>query len=103
MRLAIAALDEGHVAEAAGREIADLRTLALEDGVGGDRGAQAQVPDLGAVVDAGQPLEDAVGRIARRRQVLPHRDRPGVAIEGDEVGEGAADVDADQITCHSHS
>jgi len=58
--------------------------------------------DRGAIVDAGQPLEDAVGRIARRRQVLPHGDRAGVAVEGHEVGEGAADVDAHQIACHSH-
>ena len=44
MVLAVAAADEGHVAEALGRDIGDRRALALQQGIGGDCRAK---PDAG--------------------------------------------------------
>ena len=101
VRLAVAALDEGHIAEAPRRKVGDVCALALQDGVGGDRRAEPHVADAGAVVDAPQPFEDSVRRIPGRGQVLPDADRAPVAVIGDEVRERAADIDADQVTRHA--
>ena len=85
-------------AKAARGEIGDLSALALQDRVGGDGGAEPEVADRGGVLDASETLQDAVGRIARRRQVLPDIDRAALAVIGDEIRERAADVDPHQVT-----
>ena len=48
------------------------------------------------LLDAGQ---EAVGRVARRRRRLRRHQLAGVLVEGDDVGERAAGVDADPDAC----
>ena len=50
--LAVAALDERHVAKALGGDVGDDGTLALQHGVGRDRGAEADVLDGGVDRDS---------------------------------------------------
>ncbi len=94
---AVAALDERHIAVALGGHIGNDGAFPLEHGVGGNRCADAQVFDCAHIRVPRQSGDDAGDRIARRRQILPHPDRPGLGIVGDEVGEGAADIDTQDI------
>jgi hypothetical protein len=55
------------------------------------------VRDVGAILDPAEPFEDPDGGIARRGEVLPDADRAGRAVAGDEIREGAADIDAYEI------
>ena len=95
--------DLEHRLVALGGEEAEPVDLALEQLVGGDGGAvadrrdrvtvaggQAQQPEH--LVDAGH---EAVGGVARRRGGLGGDQLAGVLVEGDDVGERAAGVDAD--------
>ena len=101
MAAPVAALDERHVAEAAGGDIGDGRAFSLQDHVGGDGGADAQMGDLLGIVDALQAVQDAVGGVFRRGQVFPGGHGAAGLIIGDEIGEGAADIDADDIASHA--
>src|SRR2546425_2161995 len=65
---------------------------ALEQGVGGDRGAVNEHGDGAGICIQGAEHPDR--GILRRRHHLPHRNR-AVLAKRDEIGEGAADVDAD--------
>src|SRR5476651_1053613 len=93
------AADLEHVLESHGREQADLCSLGLDHGVSGDRGAVYEADDLVRrhfpfalhVVHRGL---DADARIALRRRDLDETRRP-LAVASDDVGKGAADVDAD--------
>ena len=95
--------DLEHRLVALGGDVAQGVDLALEQLVRGDRGAVADRADRVAVTlrKAQQPehLVDAghepVGRVARRRGRLGGDEHAGVLVEGDDVGEGAAGVDAD--------
>ena len=95
--------DLEHRLVALGGDVAQGVDLALEQLVGGHRGAVADRADRVAVtlrkpeqpehlVDAGH---EPVGRVARRRGRLGGDQLAGVLVEGDDVGEGAAGVDAD--------
>ena len=104
------AADLEHVLEALGREQADLRALALEHGVGGDRGAVHEADDLvrptRAIPAACSPSHAFTPALGLRRVVgiLTRRITP-LAVATDDVGEGAADVDADlelPCCCHHH-
>ena len=98
---ALAHLDD--VAMAFGGEQADLGALVFEQRVGGDGGAVhdafglrkklggRQVQELGEMIQAGHHADR---RIFGRGGDLRQRGVAGV-IHCDEVGEGAADVDAD--------
>ncbi|MCZ7659792.1 MAG: hypothetical protein M5U07_18885 [Xanthobacteraceae bacterium] len=98
--------DLQHVAESLGGDDADLGALALQHGVGRDRGAVHEARDL---VGRQAPLrlhalerfEHREARIAARgRDLHDPGGRAGPAY--DDVGEGAADVDADaQVPAHS--
>ncbi len=95
---AIAPPDERHVLEAAGRHIGDRRALALEQGVGGDRGAESHPADA---VDRAEGLEaghDPFDRILGRRQVFPRLESLAVLVVGDEVRERTPDIDAQTVT-----
>ena len=95
--------DLEHRLVALGGDVAQRVDLALEQLVGGHRGAVADRADRVAValrqpeqaehlVDAGH---EPVGRVARRRRRLGGDQLAGVLVEGDDVGEGATGVDAD--------
>ncbi len=89
-----------HVAEPLGRQQAGARAPALDDDVGRDGRAMAEIADLRAV-DAGighelpQPGLDGLGGIARRGGHLEEADRAVILVHQDEVGERATDVDTD--------
>ena len=94
-----------HIAVALGRQQADRGALALQDGVGRDRGAvhDALGPaEQGRKVEAHrpgqpfQPVQHPGGLVRGRRGRLGD---PGLAlaVHGDEVGKGAAYVDADPV------
>ena len=59
----------------------------------------------GVVQQRDDALLDGLRRLLRRRQELADADRAGVLVDQDEVGERAADVDADaratgSLGCH---
>src|SRR6185436_7977671 len=88
-----------HVLEALGGEDGRHRALLLEDGVGGDGGAVDEAldvgwPGAGQGQHTGDRGADALEEVFRRARDLRQCQPPGV-VEGHDVGEGAADVDAD--------
>ena len=103
MALALAPLDERHVAKARGGHVGDRGALALEDRVGRDRGAEADVVDRPRIAGAVQAVEDAVDRVGRGGEGLPDVDRAGLGIVAHEVGERTAHVDPDQAAHASRS
>ena len=89
--------DLDHVAEAVSRNERGARALALDDGVGGERGAvheHADVAERQARLRqrAAGALDDGHLRLPRRRQQLG--DVPAPAAEQHDVGERPADVDS---------
>ena len=86
------------VAESAGRDEPALRALALQDRVGGDGGAVHDGLDgrgrRPARVDA---RHEAVGLRARSARHLGDFESTRLAVEGEHVGECAADVHADAV------
>ncbi len=102
MRLAVAALDEGHVAEAARRQIGD----ALRPCVPGWRWWRPSCRGAHGLWRRGR-------RCARSPSRIPSVGSPGVvrffqtlivplvAVIGDEIREGAADIDTHQIMRHA--
>ncbi len=101
----VVALFDAHfedVAEARGREQADLGAPAFDDGVGDQRGAVQKFSDIGELDAFGgdqfvETLERAHRGIGRRRQALVQPELAAFRIEQDEIGEGAADIEADPI------
>ena len=103
-----AAHDVDRVLVALGRDQADLRALALDQRVGADgramrqdrdplaEGVERQLEPLGRNLHGGK---HAAGEVARCRGGLGGGDVAG-AVEDDAVGEGAADVDTDEIRTH---
>ena len=99
----LAHLDD--VAVALGRQETDLGSLALEQRVGGDGGAVDDRFGLGEEPaqirrqlcgQQRQAIDQADGRIRRRRGALGDRER-ALRVDRDQVGERAADVDADPV------
>ncbi len=98
-RVADLPADLQHVAEAGGREQADAGTLFFQHRVGADRGAvdDARDPmrrDAALVDDPAQTGDDRLARIGGRGGNLEQA-RGFAVCPGDDVGEGAAGVDAD--------
>jgi hypothetical protein len=95
-----------HVAEAGSRQEPGAGALVFEDGVGRDR---RRMDDAGDAVGRGlvvldqrlQRLGDAAAVVVRRRGHLAGLDQPVVARDHD-IGEGAADVDADPVAMLRH-
>ena len=88
------------VAKAARRDQPGARDLALEQGVGGGRGAVDDGRDRGQIgVGRRERLQHAQGLVVGSRR---HLGDPHLAIPPDQhqIGEGAADVDADQAALH---
>jgi len=81
------------VFEALGRHERDAGSAALEQGVGGNRGTVNQQLDCVRRLERVQRVKQADGGILRRRHHLADFDRPIIG-EGDEIGEGSADIDA---------
>jgi hypothetical protein len=91
------------VAMARGRQQAELRALALDQRVGRHRRAVDDALGIGEqgreiaaerLRQQAQPVHDPFGRIGRGRGGLG-QDRPAALVDRDEIGEGAADIDAD--------
>ena len=92
--------DLQHVAEAGGDNQAERVDRALQERVGRDRGAVGETDQLvGGGADLAEDLVHAVdeteGGISRRARHLGHGDVAGGRIDANNVGEGAAGVDAD--------
>ena len=88
--------DLDHVAEAVGGDQRRARPLALDNGVGGERGAVHEHADVtefqaGLGECAARALDHGHLRLARRGQQLG--DEAALASEQHDVGEGPADVD----------
>jgi hypothetical protein len=99
------AADLEDVAEAARRQHADPRRLALDDRVrrhrrGVDHGGHVAAVRLALGEAASERGHEALGRVLRGRQHFDHADGAGLAVDERGVGEGAADVDADAQRAH---
>ncbi len=99
--------DLQHVAKALGRYQPDAGALVFEDGVGGHRRAVADLLDhvageAGLLEQLAQPLDDRLGIVADAGGDLLGVDG-AVGAQQDDVGEGAADIDADAISRCAHS
>src|SRR5262249_60047025 len=108
--VATLAPDLHRVAEARGGEQSRSRSLALDERVGGQRRAVDQRAHVGSeaprVVEHGDhALLHGLRGILGCGEELADLDGAGVVVDPDEIGEGAADVDADASTtrgggCH---
>ena len=90
------------VAEAARGDQAEARAAALDQGVGDQRGAVDDVADVGerqagGAQQLGEAFQRADGWVVRRGQALVQADFVAFRIQQYEVGEGAADVEADAV------
>ena len=88
------------IAHAARRDEAGARALVLQQRVGDHRGGMRQQRYIGRIDAVGiQPLADAVdhrlAEILRRGRQFGDGDAAGVLLHQGDVGEGAADIDAD--------
>ena len=100
---ALAHLDD--VAMALGRQQPDARATTLQQGVGCDRGAVDDALGFGKQCRAAstKPLRQPVESVEHAdRWVIGGRgdlfqDRPAELIDRDEIGKGAADIDADAV------
>ena len=91
------------VAEPLAHQHAGLGALALDHRVGDQSSAVDDAFQLGDVDSVAgqhhlQALQHRFGRIARRRQLLVDGEPTAFVVQQGEVGEGAADVDAEAIS-----
>ena len=91
-----------NVAEAFGRDHADLGALVGQRDVGSDRGAMQQVVDLGQLhaglsAEACDAFDHAASRVVWRRRNLIDGDLAGLLVNEDEIGECTADVDSNAL------
>ena len=93
----VAARDLEDVPEALRRDQRRPAARALDDGVDDDGGAVKEVVDV-LRVDAGfrGAVEDALRQVFIGGQALDRGRLPRIAVEGDEVRKGPADIDADE-------
>jgi hypothetical protein len=98
-----ATADVQRIAEARGRQHGDACPLAFEHGIGGDRGAvheeragseEAADRQVFAVRRALQGVQHALAGVRGNRRNLEDPDA-AIRPDQDEIGEGAADIDAD--------
>ena len=95
---AVAAADLQQVAEALGRQQRGLGADALQQRVDDQRGAMLDEARI-ARVDCGlaDAVEDGLAQLIVGGRTLGVGDRAGLDIAGDEIGEGAADIDGDDV------
>jgi hypothetical protein len=101
------AADLDHVAKSLGGDQADGRAGALDHRVGHQRGAVHDAVQLGSrnirlAQDARDAGDDCLARIVRRREQLAGMDEIAARIVQHEIGEGAADIDADADSACGH-
>ena len=102
--LAAAAADIEHVLEAAGRHQGDRLDPVLDDGVGDQGRAVDQIVDfLGREARGGEGGQDAGDGIVALGRDLDRADLAGRRQQGHQIGEGAADVDADLPAAVRHA
>ncbi len=97
----VAAAHFQHVAKAWRRDEADPRALAFEQRVGADRRAMHDGAEVGDAAERFEPGEEALRLVAALRRRLGRDEAAGRAVKQHEVGEGAADIDADQSRARS--
>ena len=98
------AAHQQYIAKARRRQQAGLATLAFDDGIGDQRGGVRNAADAGnghagaraQFIDA---FEEGTSRIIGRSEAFADIQLPGGALEQGEIGEGAADIDADNNVC----
>ena len=98
----LVAADVDDVAVAGGRDHAGLGAVVLQHRVGRDRGAVEDVGDgvrrrAAPLAERGDARRRALRRIVRRGGHLVNRALARLAVGDDEIGKGAADIDADQF------
>ena len=102
VRRPVAAAHLQHVAKAARGDDADARALALQQRVGADRGAVHDRADAGRRRPArSRPFMKPRASSPRCDGTLAVRNVRVCFVEQEQVGEGAADVDADDQPCRS--
>ena len=95
---AIAARDFQHVAEALRGHQRRMAAFALNDGVDNERGTVIDQPDIGrGHLGLTHAIGDAFDEIVVGRRTFGIEHTAGFMIEGHEIGEGAADIDGDDI------
>lgn len=83
------------------RDEADPRALAFEQRIGADRRSLHDGGEVGDAAERLEPRQEALGLVAALRRRLRREETPDVAVKQHEVGESAADVDADdRLTLH---
>ena len=95
--------EDEHVAKAASGNQRRLGAAPLDDGVGRDRSSVKEVSDFGPAgarlfQQRRKAVPDRLGRVGRCRRGLVHRNPAGFLVAKDEVGECAADIDADPVS-----
>ena len=94
--IALGAPDLDEIAKSRRRQDRDPCAAPLEDGVRSDGGAVDEAPHVaGGDAERGEAGEDRVRLVVRPRRHLRHHHAAGALVDGGEVGERAADVDAD--------
>ena len=91
------------VAEAARRDDADLRPAPFQERIGADGGAVHDRADGGHAAERAQAVEEALRLVAATRGHLGGAEYPRRRIEQEQVGEGSADVDADDCARPAHA
>ena len=96
------AADLQHVLEPGGRDQSDRRQLAFHQRVGDPRGAVHEAAEVGVLEsDRRDRLQHRLHRRVWARGHLGDAHLVGVGMDGDDVGEGAADIGADVPCFHT--
>ena len=102
-----AAAEFQHVAEAPGSDEADPRDLAFQQRIGrGGRAVHHGLESCRIGASLGQRRHEADGLVVARRRHLGELDRARDRIDGQQIGKGAADIDADRegaLWGHDHT
>src|SRR5215831_5605025 len=96
--VALLAANDEHIAEARGGDEAGGSTLALEDGIGGDRGGvqhgvDRTSSDARFLQQQLQPGDHGLARLAQCGRHLEGVHRPAGTIVQNEIGKGSADIE----------
>ncbi|MDQ1078997.1 hypothetical protein QE401_001523 [Pseudoroseomonas cervicalis] len=98
---AVAAAHLQHVTEAARGDQPDLRALALQQRIGADGGAMHHGGELRHGAEALQPFQETHRLIAAVGWHLGGAEASRRLVIAEEIGEGAADIDANNGRAHA--